>query len=191
MEAKMKKIVLVHSVLVLLACTLTSSELRAQQRESYAAVVVGTGGMIGGRTLNLNINIDSYTTDQQVQEYLIQLKEEGQDALRKTLERTTVGRIAPVATTGTDLSIARVFQTEQGKVIRLVTARPVGFLEAYRRGRSMDYPFTIMELRLDQEGKGEGSIIGGAKLRFNKEGQLDIESYGNQYAKLVNVRAWD
>ena len=168
------------------------SELKAQQkRESYAAVIVGTGGRIGGRTVNLNINIDTYTTDQQVQEYLVQLREEGQDALRTTLEKVKVGRIAPVATTGTDLSIARVFQTEEGKVIRLVTPRPVPFLEAYRHGRSMDYPFTIMELRLDKEGKGEGSIMGGAKLSFNEEGRLDIESYGNQYAKLVNVRAWD
>jgi hypothetical protein len=191
----MKKIVMTTSVLTLVFCALSvifPSELKAQQkRESYAAVIVGTGGAIGGRTLNLNINIDSYTTDQQVQEYLVQLKEEGQDALRKTLEDVKVGRIAPVATTGTDLSVARVFQTEQGKVIRLVTPRPVPFLEAYRHGRSMDYPFTIMELRLDKEGKGEGSIIGGAQLRFNDEGQLDIESYGNQYARLVNVRAWD
>jgi hypothetical protein len=191
----MKSIVLTGSVLAFLVCTLSviiPSELKAQQqRESYAAVIVGTGGRIGGRTLNVNINIDKYTSDQEVQGYLVQLKEEGQDALRKTLERISVGRVAPVATTGTDLSVARVFQTEQGKVIRLVTPRPVPFLEAYRHGRSMNYPFTTMELRLDQEGKGEGSIIGGAQLRFNKEGQLDIESYGNQYARLVNVRAWD
>jgi hypothetical protein len=55
----------------------------------------------------------------------------------------------------------------------------------------MDYPFTIMELQLNQEGKGEGAIIGGAQLEFNEKGQLDIESYGHQYAKLVNVRSWD
>jgi hypothetical protein len=96
-----------------------------------------------------------------------------------------------VATTGTDLSVARVFETEEGKVIRLVTPRPVSFFEAYRSGRSRDYPFTIMELRLNKEGKGVGSIMGGAQLRFNDEGQLDIESYGNQYAKLTNVRSWD
>jgi hypothetical protein len=191
----MKKTILKGSVLALIACTLSVAMLpmvkAEEKRESYAAVVVGTGGRIGGRTLNLNINIDQYTSDQQAQEYLDILKEEGQDALRKTLEEVTVGRIAPVATTGTDLSVARVFQTEQGKVIRLVTPRPIPFFEAYRNPRSMDYPFTIMELRLDQEGKGEGSIMGGAQLRFNKEGQLDIESYGNQYARLVNVRAWD
>ena len=191
----MKKIVLGVSLLMLIAGTLSVtilSELKAQQkRESYAAVIVGTGGGIGGRTLNLNINIDQYTTDQQIQEYLTLLKEEGQDGLRKKLEKVKVGRIAPVATTGTDLSVARVFETQEGKIIRLVTPRPVSFLEAWRSGRSRDYPFTIMEIRLDREGKGEGSIMGGAQLKFNEEGQLDIESYGNQYAKLVNVRAWD
>jgi len=191
----MKKTVLGVSLLMLIAGTLSVtilSELKAQQkRESYAAVIVGTGGGIGGRTLNLNINIDQYTTDQQIQEYLTLLKEEGQDGLRKKLEKVKVGRIAPVATTGTDLSVARVFETQEGKIIRLVTPRPVSFLEAWRSGRSRDYPFTIMEIRLDREGKGEGSIMGGAQLKFNEEGQLDIESYGNQYAKLVNVRAWD
>jgi hypothetical protein len=55
----------------------------------------------------------------------------------------------------------------------------------------MNYPFTIIELRLNQEGKGEGSILGGAQLKFDEKGQLDITSYGNQYAKLVNVRTWD
>ena len=142
------------------------------KRESYAAVVVGTGGSIGGRTLNLNIHIDRYTSDQEVQEYLTLLREEGQEALRRKLEKVQVGRISPAAAVGTELSVARSFETEEGKVIRLVTPRPVGFLEAWRSGRSRDYTFTIMELRLNHEGKGVGSIIGGARLSFDDEGKL-------------------
>jgi len=191
----MKKTVLTGSVLALLVSTLTvtnPSGLRAEQkRESYAAVVVGTGGRIGGRTLNLNINIDKWTSDQEVRAYLVQLMEEGQDALRRTLEKVTVGRIAPVATTGTDVSVARTYETEEGRIIRLVAARPMRFLELYHGGRSTDYPFTIIELRLNSEGKGEGSILGGTQLEFSEDGQLEVESFGNQYAKLVNVRAWD
>jgi hypothetical protein len=102
-------------------------EGKQSKRGSYAAVVVGTGGMVEGRTLNLNINIDQYTTDQQIQEFLTLLKEKGQDALRKELAKVKVGRIAPVATTGTDLSVARVFETEEGEITRLVTPRPSPF----------------------------------------------------------------
>jgi hypothetical protein len=188
----MKKILQFSLLLAVLIPVAVAAEEGKSKRESYAGVIVGTGGRIGGQTLNLDIHIDKYTSDQEVQEYLVLLKESGQDELRKTLEKVSVGRIAPVGRTGTDLSIARVHQTEEGKVIRLVTPRPVSFFEAYRSGRSMDYPFTIMEIRLNKEGKGEGSIMGGAQLRFDKDGQLNIESYGNyQYAKVINVRSWD
>ena len=178
-------------VVILVSTVFALEEGKESKRESFAAVIVGTGGTIGGRTLNININIDQYTSDQEVQEYLTLLREEGQVALRRKLEKVEVGRISPAAAVGTELSVARTFETEEGKVIRLVTPRPVPFLEAWRGGRSRDYTFTILELRLNQEGKGVGSIIGGAKLSFNEEGQLDIESYGNQYAKLTNVRSWD
>ena len=176
---------------ILISVTLAAEEAKSG-RESYAGVVVGPGGRIGGQTLNLDIHIDKYTSDQEIQEYLVLLQEAGQDELRKTLEKVSVGRIAPVGRTGTDLSIARVYQTVEGKIIRLLTPRPVSFFEAYRSGRSMDYPFTIMEIRLSKDGKGEGSIMAGAQLRFDNEGQLNIKSYGNyQYAKVINVRSWD
>ena len=188
----MKKTVQFLLLLIIVISVAFAAEEAKSKRESYAGVVVGTGGRIGGQTLNLDIHIDKYTSDQEIQEYLVLLQESGQDELRKTLAQISVGRIAPVATPGTDLAIARIYQTDEGKVIRLLTPRPVSFFEAYRSGRSMDYPFTILEIRLNQEGKGEGSIMAGAQLRFDKEGQLNIKSYGNyQYAKIVNVRSWD
>jgi hypothetical protein len=138
------------------------------KRQSYAAVVVGTGGAIGGRTLNLNINIDRFTSDQEVQEYITLLKEEGQDALRKRLEKITVGRVAPVATTGTDLSIARVFQTEEGKVIRVMTPRPVPFFEAYRHG----YGLSLYDHRTPAEpgGKRGGFYPGCCAAEVQRKG---------------------
>ncbi len=150
---------------------------------SYAAIL--------GRSMNIDIRIDRHTTDEEVAEYIAILKEKGQDQLRRTLEKADVGSISPAAAVGTDLAIARVFETPEGKVIRLVTARQMRFLELYHGGRSTDYPFTIVEIRLNKEGKGEGAIMGGTQIRFNKEGKLEIESFGNQYAKLVNVRTWD
>jgi len=188
----MKKALLFSLFLAILVSVALAVEEGKSKRESYAGVVVGTGGRIGGQTLNLDIHIDKYTSDQEIQGYLILLLEAGQDELRKTLEKVSVGRIAAVGRTGTDLSIARVYQTEEGKVIRLLTPRPVSFFEAYRSGRSMDYPFTILEIRLNKEGKGEGGVMAGAQLRFDDRGQLNIESYGNyQYAKVINVRSWD
>ena len=165
---------------------------REKKRETYTAVAVGTGGGLGGKTTNLTFSIDQYTTDDQVREYLGILKEKGNDGLRRVLEKVKVGRVAPPATTGTDLAIARKLTTEDGRlVIRVVTARPMPFLELYRGGRSTDYPFSIFELHLNADGPGEGGVIGAAQLAFDESGVLQIESYGNQYVKLANIKVWD
>jgi hypothetical protein len=165
---------------------------KEKKRETYTAVAIGTGGGLGGKTMNLTFYIEEYTTDDQVREYLGILKEKGNDGLRKVLEKVEVGRVAPAATTGTDLAIARKLTGADGQqIIRVVSARPVSFLELYRSGRSTDYPFTIIELQLKSDGTGVGAVIGAAQLDFDDKGVLQIESYGNQYVKLSNVKIWD
>ena len=36
----------------------------------------------------------------------------------------------------------------------------------------------MIEIRLDAEGKGDGSVYAAAKIMFDKEGNLIIESWG-------------
>jgi hypothetical protein len=44
-------------------------------------------------------------------------------------------------------------------------------------------------VKLDATGKGSGQIMAAARIRFDKKkGQYDIESFGNQYIKVTNVR---
>ena len=76
-------------------------------------------------------------------------------------------------------------------MITLVTARNMPFIELYRSGRSTDYPFGFLQVKLNEKGEGAGQIMAAAKIRFNKQkGHYEIESYGNQYIKAVNVRPW-
>ena len=58
---KLMQVPLLVAVVVTSMLTLEQNQAQGNERDSYAAVVVGTGGRIGGRTLNLNIIIDSYT----------------------------------------------------------------------------------------------------------------------------------
>ena len=63
------------------------------------------------------------------------------------------------------------------------------FVELYRNGRSTDYPFGFIQVKLDQKGQGGGQILVAARIRFDKKKQhYEIESLGNQYIKAVNVR---
>ena len=44
-------------------------------------------------------------------------------------------------------------------------------------------------MKLNEKGEGTGQIMAAAKIRFDKKnGKIEIESFGNQYIKAVNVR---
>ena len=61
------------------------------------------------------------------------------------------------------------------------------FVELYQGGRTSDYPFGFLQVKLND--KGFGQIMAAAKIRFDKKkGRYEIERYGNQYIKAVNVR---
>ena len=55
----------------------------------------------------------------------------------------------------------------------LVTDRRIGFWEAANQPRSIDYPFTVIELRLNSDGEGEGKMSIATKIIADKEDNID------------------
>jgi hypothetical protein len=159
--------------------------------EAYSGVAVGTGGSVGGKTVQFDFRVTSWTTDDEVQKFAQLVKDQGTDALRRALEKEDKGRINAVGTTGTQIGVARKRQVADGTVITIVTARYMPFVELYNSGRSKDYPFAYIQVKLNEKGEGTGQIMAAAKIKFNKKsGKYEIESFGNQYIKAVNVRPW-
>jgi len=182
----MSKIACLLLGIVLLAPVAPSQD---QTPEAYSAVAMGTGGSMGGRTMNFDFQIDRYTTDEEVQSLADLLKEKGIDALRSALEKEDRGRIRPDVSVGNQIAVARKRKVGSNTVITVVTARNMPFVELYRSGRTTDYPFGFLQVQLNEKGEGTGQIMAAAKIRFDKKkGQYEIESYGNQYIKAVNVR---
>ncbi|UCF36437.1 MAG: hypothetical protein JSU96_16690 [Acidobacteriota bacterium] len=162
-----------------------------QEREQFSATIMGTMGPTAGRMIPIDIYVEGTTTDEQVMEYAELLMEGGQQPLRRALEKVKIGRIAPRGRIGNDIAIVRIVKTDKGTSYRMVTARVMPFLELYYGGRSTDHPFGVMEFTVDEEGKGEGVIIGAARLKFDEDGVLQITSYGHGALKLVNIRKYD
>lgn len=158
-------------------------------REAYTGVALGTGGPMGGRSIPFDLRINRYTTDEDVLQLAQLLKEKGQDALRRELEKRDVGRINAVGSTGNQIAVARKFKQGNQTIIRVFTARNMSFFELSRSGRSVDYPYGYLQLTLDENGKGVGQFIVAVKISFDKkQGKYEMESYGNQYVKAANVR---
>jgi hypothetical protein len=159
------------------------------QVDAYTFVAISTGGPSGGRTASFDFRITRYTTDQEVEELANILKTQGQDGLRRAMEKLDVGRINLVGKTGTQISVARKRQTPDGTILTIVTPRNMSFVELYNSGRSVDYPFGYVRFTLNEKGEGTGQIMAATKITFNKKKDIvEMESFGNQYLKATNVR---
>ena len=62
--------------------------------------------------------------------------------------------------------------------IVIATDRQMSMWEVRERPRSYDYPFTLIEIRLPKEGKGEGRAFGATQIQFDKKkNQIVLEQY--------------
>lgn len=159
--------------------------------QHYSAVAVATTGITGGRSTTLDIRIKGQTSDQEVARLVSLLEEKGQDALVDALSNKNLGTIGTTGTVGVDLVVVRIHPTETGKTIRLITIRDMPFFERFFGGRSTNYPFAMAELKVDKQGKGEGTMVVGTKFHVDDAGVLIIETYNEQTLRLLNVRRLD
>jgi hypothetical protein len=177
------------TLFLLVSLPLVASAQDKTLPEAYSGVAMGTGGSVGGKTISFDFRITQYTTDEELQNFAQLIKDKGGDALRRALEKEDRGRINAVGSTGNQIAVARRRQEGADTIITIVTARNMPFVELYRNGRTTDYPFGYLQVKLDATGKGTGHIMAAAKIRFDKKkGHYEIESFGNQYIKATNVR---
>ena len=91
---------------------------------------------------------------------------------------------------GWDIHFARkVPLPDGGERVVLVTDRRIGFWEAANHPRSIDYPFTVIELRLNRDGDGEGTMSIATKVIYDKEqNMITLEYFQNQPVRLTNLK---
>ncbi len=175
-----------------LLCVGLASAEDDQVAAHYSAVAVPTTGLAGGQSTTIDIHISGQTSDQEAQRLVQVLNQQGQDALVNELRNKDLGKIGATGSVGIDLAVVRVHPTEKGKTIRLVAVRDIPFVERFLGGRSTNYPFTMAEFTVNDEGKGEGRLIVGAKVKVNDAEDVIIESYSEQsFVRLLNIRRLD
>jgi hypothetical protein len=69
-----------------------------------------------------------------------------------------------------------------------MTDRYIGGWEAWHRPRTIDYPFTLIQLKVDKNGNGEGSASIYTKITEAKDGTIELENFANQPVMLKDVR---
>ena len=161
--------------------------------ETFTAFAINMNS--GPKTATVDIKIERWSTDAEREALLSILIEEkdkyrANQALLKALQKMPkAGYIRTPNTLAWDLRSARQNPMDDGsRQIVVGTDRPVGFAEARNQPRTMDYPFTVIEMRLNKEDKGEGKMLAGTQLYIDpKTKNLVLENYGQQPVRLNEI----
>lgn len=159
------------------------------ERFTAFAVNMGTPGPTGAGTVE--IAVDRWSTDGERDRLMSVLLEKGPDKLLDVLrDMRRVGYIRTPNSIGYDLRFARRVPAEDGgEHVVLATDRYITFWEAVNRPRSIDYPFTVIELHINRDGEGEGKMSLATKIIADKKNNLIVlENYATQPVLLKSVR---
>lgn len=152
------------------------------------AMIYGSGFNTRTVTRNFSMIVDRRTTDDQARGYLQTLDRGGQDDLLRAIDDNDLGRFSLGSSVGVPLNIVLIDRDGDGTRIRAVFKRWIGFGELRQGARSVDYPFGYVDLRIDRNGRGEGTFIPAARIRFHGGDTIEVEDYGTFPGRLMGVR---
>jgi hypothetical protein len=159
--------------------------------ERFTASAVNMSGVGRSGAGVIEIGIERWSTEAERDRLLNTLMEKGQDKLLDQLQDLPrVGYIRTPNSLGWDLHYARSVKRDDGsRQVVIATDRPMSFWEAANKPRSSEYPFTLIDIRFDPDGKGVGKLAVASKITANKKtGTIEIENFGIEPVRLTEVR---
>ena len=150
----------------------------------------------------LEILIDKWSTSAERQDLIKTMLEKGQDELLKRLQKVPVkGRIRLPNWQGPDpnnyrlgwdlrYALHETLPDNGGDRILIATDRYMSFWELRNQPRTVDYPFTFLEIHFPKEGKGEGRMALANQIRFDKKKNvIELEQYSAGDIRLSEITA--
>ena len=153
-------------------------------------------------TSPIDIMIERWSTEKEFEALSAALVQHGPDTLLPTLQ-TTWQRAGIVMTPGImgagsrarlrrnqNLMFAREIITPTGRQVILAADRHLPLGEKPAAVREIEYEFTLIDIRFDQDGKGIGKIATPDKVVYNKQTKiLEIGDYNKLPVRLIEVRS--
>jgi hypothetical protein len=195
-----------------LAVLLAVTGSGAVPAEQPAASAPGGPVRINGWALNMSniatganqmiqIDIDGWSNQEQRAHLIQTFQEKKQDGLLRELEKQPdlgrfnfPGYMGPdpnnVMRLGTDIRYAMNHPgPDGGRRIVIITPRVIGFAEARNQPRTVDYPFTLFEMRFDKNGQGEGRMAYATQITFDKKkNTVELENYSSEPVRLNQLK---
>jgi hypothetical protein len=190
MSARISKGIVVAGVFAaaMSIAALTSHAQTMGQPERFTAMAVN---MDRGHSGTVEIVVNRWSTDAERTGLVETALDKGPEKLLSTLQKLPrVGYIRTPESVGWDLHYAHhVALPDGGEQIVIATDRPIGFWEASRQPRSIDYPFTVIEMHVNGDGDGQGTMSVATKVIADKDKQsITLENFGTTPVLLQAVK---
>jgi hypothetical protein len=173
---------------VLIPVRSVSTQTMGQPEQfSAAAIDINTG-----RAGRIEINIDRWSTAAERERLVGTLMTKGPtELLRDLQDLKPVGRIRTPDSIGYELRYAQQRPgPDGGRDLVIVTDRPISFWEATNRPRSIEYPFTLIQIHMKPDGTGEGKLAIATKITADPDTKMiEIEDFANQPITLTDVKS--
>lgn len=158
--------------------------------ERFTALAVNMSNIGRGGSTTVEIGVTRWSTDAERDQLITTVLEQTpQKAINVLQKMPRAGFIRSLTSIGWDLHYARRTRLpEGGERIVLLTDRFIGFWEATNQPRSIDYPFTLIEMEIDKDGKGSGKLYLATKITGDAENRfIVIEDFADQPILLNSV----
>ena len=189
-----KKSILVLSFALCAVCLLSKTTDAQKPVAEYTGNLIAYNGP-RVQTASFTLRMKNWTSDDQANQNLVILQEGGQDKLLSAIQKEDVGSFSINNGLARTVNVARETDADGKKRIFVVFERWMTFAEVRGGYRSEDYPFSVIELSIDDKtGKGEGTFIAAAQIRWKldkktNQHRIEIDDFATFPAKMVNVKA--
>jgi len=159
------------------------------EKEEFTAVAIANNNIQTGAGTVL-ISVDRWSTNAERERFVSTLMNKGPRALIDVLQDIPpVGRIRTPDSLGYDLRYAHQSPGEDGgRRIVIATDRPIGFWEARNQPRTVDYPFTIVQMQIGSDGRGTGTLSEFTKVVASGD-NIYRENFASAPVMMTDIRA--
>ena len=142
----------------------------------------------GTRSMPLTLVANRYASEGEVQQLADILASGGQSALLGAIRHRNDGQLRLGAEVR-PISLVFAEETRDGYRIVFLTARRIDISEKQLGQESLEYPFGVAEIKIDDfSGRGEGALHVAAALQIDYDGHIEIIDYDGQDGHFRDLR---
>jgi len=162
-----------------------------QVQEEYQATL--STPILGAFTANFGI--EGYTSDDEMQGLAQTFARRGTEGLEDALRKHRLGYFQLGNSGTSDLVLVMVTSTEGVRRLGMLGVAPNRFLlgSSQAPGSSFQYvefPWTFIQIEVDEHGNGKGSVTPLAKMVFNQQGKMVVKPAApSNIPRLLDVHA--